>query len=242
MLNFERNRKWRNGITNISDVYTYQRDNNLYHLTLDEVQKVMYNKLLLTDVKTYYCETISPQTYFNKQIESKGSKKQIQETVLRNIITSFDVIHDSDMFIKRHSNPNDVWKVALVINLSGRYSKDGKLLPKKKKVKCLTILLLSKLSIEETQRRINVKNAVPCLPMKSYCGFLPIVYAIQGFKDFREAYQVFDLWKKHTRGPFSRTQCGIVIFDKFKKSNKNLQPISTILLPEDNIKLMSKYK
>lgn len=169
-----------------------------------------------------------------------GCKLTVEEEE-RDIITSLDVEKNKNLLslVKITGPP---WRVGLVINLSGKYDKNGNELTIKKKVKCLTILFLTNWSIEKTQKSFNNKDSVPCSTIKPYCGFLPVIYTIEGFSSLKMAKNAFKCWKEKTRGPFSRLQCGQEVFRLFRKNCKDLNFCSTGLCVKNNIKLLNSYK
>lgn len=226
----------------ISDVYEYRHNNKLYGYNLYDIQIMMSNEVLLHQMKL--CKVSNKPTplpkpqikkpkVLNKSIPPKKKRKKMD------IITTLDVLKDEDFHSNKRNENN--WVVCLAINLSGKYTKKGEKLKIGKKVKCLTVPILSCLSVEETERSINNKDTVPCLSLKPYCGFMPIIYAIDKFENFKEAKEAFRLLKQRTRGLFSRTQCAMMLYKVFKKDNKNLRQISTKLNPSKNIKQLVKY-
>ncbi len=139
------------------------------------------------------------------------------------------------------------WSVGLIINLAGMYDKYGYKLKKKnqKKVKSLTIIYITNLSIDQIEIRFNNRNDVPCHSLRSYCGYLPVVLSISGFKSFPLAKMAFLCWKERTRGPSSRICRGIVIYDQFTEKVAGCEELIKLcsnLKPKKNIERLCKYK
>ncbi len=194
---------------------------------------------------------------FNNSMNLIGDTRQIDENSKNqnhiiniskeiktvNIITSLDVEKNKNLLYE--VNIPGPWMIGLITNLGSKYNKNGKLLKKKQKVKCLTILFLTNWSLETTQKYFNTREKVPCSTLKQYCGLLPVLFAIRGFKTFKMAKTAFVCWKEKTRGKFSRFICGGVIMNSFKKKFKNecntLEYFVTNLTPEENIRKLREY-
>ncbi len=182
-----------------------------------------------------------------KRKKKKKKKKKTQhklikknpEKDLRDIITSLDVEKNSQLL--DNVDIKGTLTVGLILNLASFYNKNGKQLPKKKTVKCLTIIYLTNWSVEETERNFNMKSKTPCTSTRPYCGFFSVFFAIQNFKDLKQAKLAFFCWKQKTRGNFSRYQCGKVVYEEFKKKNSNLSKFVMQKSPQELLKKLRDF-
>lgn len=159
----------------------------------------------------------------------------------RDIVTSLDVEKNRHL-LSLVTIPGPSWIVGLIVNIAGRYDKNGEKLIIKKKVRHLTIIFLTNKTINEIQKHFNIKSSSPCNSNQNYCGFLPVVSYISGFKTEESAKTAFSVWKHRTRNPFSRFQCGIVVFDTLKKKHQELKFYQIQKNPKEMIKFMTNYK
>jgi len=164
--------------------------------------------------------------------EPQAPQKQIRDT-----ITSLDI--EKDRSILNQIEIPSPWTVGLVVNLADRFGPDGRPLAKRQKVKSLTIVFLTCKNVHEFEHELNSKTEAtvrktrssrkrpgkPRRPQYSDAitrvrnrGFLKIVLAITGFPTFRMAKDAFLCWKQHTRGPGSRMNCGVVIWEEFRSA------------------------
>jgi len=156
----------------------------------------------------------------------------------KEILTSLDVEKDKKLLNTiRIPKP---WSIGLIINLAGKYKKNGQKLKYEDKIKCLTVLYITCWSTEKVQEMFNKKETVPCTTLRNYCGLLPVLFSISGFNSLDEAKLAFLCWKQKTRNGFSRFMCGLELYEIFKKKSTNLKYYVTKLSPKDNIGLLSE--
>jgi len=183
--------------------------------------------------------------------------KQIRET-----ITSLDI--EKDRSILSHIEIPPPWTVGLVINLADRFDASGAPLARRKKVKSLTIVFLTCQRLSEFERELNSpavahtrrtrkrradsgrsvvrKRSADTLSRIRNRGFLKVVLAITGFPTFAMARDAFLCWKQYTRGPRSRINCGIVIWEEFRDVLcGELKMESTSESPSDAIRRLQRY-
>ena len=183
--------------------------------------------------------------------------KQIRET-----ITSLDI--EKDRGILSQIEIPAPWTVGLVINLADRFDASGKPLCRRKKVKSLTIVFLTCRSLADFERELNEpivaharrsrkrrtdsgrsvvwKRSADTLSRIRNRGFLKVVLAITGFPTFEMARDAFLCWKQYTRGPRSRINCGIVIWEEFRDALcDTLTMRSTSEAPSEAIVRLQRY-
>lgn len=173
--------------------------------------------------------------------------KQFQDNLrIRHLdmITSLD-IEKSRYLLDEVKINGPKWIIGLVTNMAGQYDKNGEKLKTPIRVKCLTILFLTNLSLGEIEERFNTESKVPCSTLKQYCGRLPVLVAIDGFTSLETAKLAFICWKNRTRGKFSRFVCAEVIYNYFKsKYNEECGDLKKYVLninPKEKVKKLMKY-
>ncbi|MHA1682025.1 MAG: hypothetical protein ACTSUE_13890 [Promethearchaeota archaeon] len=167
-------------------------------------------------------------------------ESQVVEKQVRKLITSIDI--EGDKRLLQNVTIPFPQRVGLIINLAGRYDKDGNKLQKRKKAKALTIVYLTSYSQEEIKKIFNSKDRVPCPILRPYCGFLVPIYSITNFKNEEIAKTAFYCFKEHTRGPFSRLYCGLTLYKFIKERwNTQLKQEFVTTFPSETIQGLLKY-
>jgi len=143
---------------------------------------------------------------------------------IRKILTSLDV--EKNRRLLRSVEIEPPWTVGLIINQATHFDSQGTPLVKrkrKKRVRCLTIIFITSLELDEVERLFNTPGSVPTPTLRTYCGFLPVVIAIRGFPDFASARRAFCVWKERTRGPNSRFFRGQVLVRELRREGLPLE-------------------